>query len=124
MAVCRTRGVVLAPSATQGTRMLTIYVVRRSRASRNIWLAGERGSPCRLEAVMQPYRLPRERAAQSLNTRSPAFLAVNPNGRVPGIDDDGVVIHESLAINLYHAKKHGGPPAPADPVEDARMTMW
>ena len=34
------------------------------------------------------------------------------------------MLHESLAINLYLARKHGGPLAPADAAEDARMTMW
>ena len=47
-----------------------------------------------------------------LHTKSPEFLKVNPNGHVPSIDDDGLVLHESLAINLYLARKHGGPLAP------------
>src|SRR5690349_22189355 len=38
--------------------------------------------------------------------RSPEFLALNPNGRLPFIDDDGFVLFESLAITLYLAKKH------------------
>ena len=33
-------------------------------------------------------------------------------------------LHESLAINLYMAKKHGGPLAPANLAADALMTMW
>ncbi|MGD9885685.1 MAG: glutathione S-transferase family protein, partial [Reyranella sp.] len=31
---------------------------------------------------------------------------------------------ESLAINLYLARKHGGPLAPANLAEDGEMTMW
>ncbi len=104
--------------------MLAIYGVYRSRASRNIWLANELGIPFRLEPVIQRYRLSPEAAEKILNTRSPAFLAINPNGHVPSIDDDGLVLHESLAINLYLAKKHGGALAPANPAEDAQMTMW
>jgi glutathione S-transferase len=42
----------------------------------------------------------------------------------PSIEDDGLVLHESLAINLYLAKKHGGPLAPANVAEDGLMTMW
>ena len=38
--------------------------------------------------------------------RSAAFLAINPNGRLPFIVDDGFVLFESLAITLYLAKKH------------------
>ncbi len=104
--------------------MLTIYGVYRSRASRNIWLANELGIPFELVPVMQLYRLAPGDAARTLNTRSPAFLAINPNGHVPSIDDDGLVLHESLAINLYLAKKHGGALAPANLVEDGEMTMW
>jgi glutathione S-transferase len=43
---------------------------------------------------------------------------------VPAIDDDGVLMFESLAINLYLAKKHGGPLAPADLIEDGLATQW
>ena len=93
--------------------MLTIYGVYRSRASRDIWLAKEIGLEFRHVPVIQAYRLADPAAAEApLNTRSPAFLAVNPNGRIPAIDDDGLVLHESLAINLYLAKRHGGPLAP------------
>lgn len=105
--------------------MLTIYGVYRSRASRNIWLAHEIGLPFRLVPVIQAYRLPDPTGADApLNSRSPAFLAVNPNGHVPSIDDDGLVLHESLAINLYLAKKYGGALGPADLAEDGQMGMW
>ena len=102
--------------------MLTIYGVYRSRASRNIWLADELGVPFRHVPVIQHYR--QSSGPGLLHTRSPEFLAVNPNGHVPSIDDDGLVLHESLAINLYLARKHGGPLAPATIAEDGQMTMW
>ncbi|WP_421998382.1 glutathione S-transferase family protein [Reyranella sp.] len=104
--------------------MLTIYGVHRSRASRNIWLAHELGLPFRLEPVMQLYRLKEPIPAGVTHTRSPSFLKVNPNGHVPSIDDDGLVLHESLAINLYLARKHGGPLAPKDIAEEGQMIMW
>lgn len=104
--------------------MLTIYGVYRSRAARAIWLANELGLAFKHVPVMQLYRLSGEAAKTTLNTRSPEFLKVNPNGHIPAIDDDGLVLGESLAINLYLAKKHGGPLAPADLAEDALMTMW
>lgn len=45
----------------------------------------------------------------------PAFLAINPNGKVPAIDDDGVVVFDSNAILLYLAEKTGQfLPPPAD----------
>lgn len=105
--------------------MVTIYGVYRSRASRNLWLAEELGIPVRHVPVIQAYRLSDPNAAEApLHTRSPEFLKINPNGHIPSMDDDGLVLHESLAINLYLAKKHGGALAPAGLAEDGQMTMW
>jgi len=104
--------------------MLTIYGVYRSRASRNIWLANELGLPFDHVPVMQRYRLPDPPPEGVLHTKSPEFLKVNPNGHIPSIDDDGLVLHESLAINLYLARKHGAPLGPANVKEDGEMTMW
>ncbi|MBY4870116.1 glutathione S-transferase [Burkholderia sp. Bp9017] len=39
--------------------------------------------------------------------REPAFLALNPLGQVPVIDDDGTVIADSNAILVYLAKRYG-----------------
>ena len=36
----------------------------------------------------------------------PAYLAINPAGSVPCLQEDGFVLSESLAINLYLARKH------------------
>ncbi len=104
--------------------MLTIYGVYRSRASRNIWLANELGVPFKHVPIMQRYRLQEPLPAGVVHTKSPEFLKVNPNGHIPTIEDDGVVLHESLAINLYLAKKHGGPLAPKTVAEDGEMSMW
>lgn len=105
--------------------MLTIYGVYRSRASRNYWLADELGIPVNAVPVIQAYRLADPNAADApLHTRTAEFLKINPNGHIPSMDDDGLKLHESLAINLYVAKKHGGTLAPANLAEDALMTMW
>ena len=105
--------------------MLTIYGVHRSRASRNIWLAHEMGLRFEQVKVMQAYRLPNPDAPDApIHTRSPAFLKINPNGHIPSIDDDGLVLHESLAINLYLARRYGGVLGPADIAEDGQMGMW
>lgn len=105
--------------------MLTIYGVYRSRALRNLWLAHELGISFRHVPVIQARRLKDPAAADApLHTRSAEFLKINPNGHVPSIDDDGFVLHESMAINLYLARKHGGPLAPADLKEDGLMMMW
>ena len=104
---------------------LKIYGVLQSRATRPVWMAKELGLAYEQVPVIQHYRLPNPTAADlPLNTQSPEFLAVNPNGLVPTIDDDGFVLNESLAITLYLARKHGGPLAPKDVREEAQMMMW
>ena len=104
--------------------MVTIYGVYRSRASRNIWLLNELGQPFKHVPVIQAGRAASPAGAGLIHTRSPEFLAVNPNGHIPSMEDDGLVLHESLAINLYLAKKYGGPLAAKDVREDGLMGMW
>jgi glutathione S-transferase len=105
--------------------VLTVYGVYRSRASRVYWLAHELGIPFTQVPVVQCNRLAQPDAGDApLHTRVPEFVKVNPNGHIPSIDDDGLVLHESLAITLYLAKKHGGPLAPRNLAEDSLMTMW
>jgi glutathione S-transferase len=105
--------------------MLTIYGVYRSRATRPLWLLEEIGLDFAHQPVIQAYRLPNAEAPDApLNTRSPQFLAVNPMALIPSMDDDGFVLHESLAITLYLAKKYGGELGPKDLQEDALMVQW
>jgi len=94
--------------------MPTLYGAMASRAHRVVWMLNELGVP--FEHVPTSF--------QDGSTRRPEFLAVNPNGRVPVLVDDDFHLLESLAINLYLAKKHGGPLAPADLREDALATQW
>jgi glutathione S-transferase len=57
--------------------------------------------------------------------RRPDYLGVNPNGRLPAIDDDGFILWESLAINLYLAQKHAtGTLYPVTPQGVAKATQW
>lgn len=105
--------------------MITIYGVLRSRASRNIWLAHEAGLEFRHVPVIQVYRLAEPNAPDApLHTASAEFLAVNPNAQVPCLVDGDLVLTESLAINLYLAKAHGGGLGPASLAEDGQMAMW
>jgi glutathione S-transferase len=100
--------------------MVTIYGCYRSRALRNIWLLEEAGVPFRQVSVLQAYRA----ADGVLNTKSPEFLRINPNGLIPAMEDDGLVLNESLAINLYLARKYGGALGPKDVAEEGRMLQW
>lgn len=104
---------------------LKIYGVLRSRATRPIWAAKEMGIPFEHVPVIQAYRLKDHTAADApLNTTSPAFRAINPNGLIPTLEDDGFVLHESLAITLYLARKAGSPLGPQDAKEEGLTAMW
>jgi glutathione S-transferase len=84
------------------------------RANRCAWMLKELGIP--FDSAPTNF--------QSGETREPAFLWINPDGRLPVLDDDGFRLFESLAINLYRARKFGGPLGPQSPEEDALATLW
>ena len=95
--------------------MLKIYGIPRSRAFRALWLAKELG----LDYENVPI------GTNDGTSRTPEFLALNPNGHIPAIDDDGFVLWESMAINLYLAKKHGSASLyPARLEDEARAWQW
>ena len=94
---------------------LKIYGVARSRAARVLWMAKELGLD--YEHVKVDFA--------TGETRTPAHLALNPNGHVPVIDDDGLILWESMGINLYLAKKYGaGGLYPSRLEDEARAWQW
>jgi glutathione S-transferase len=94
---------------------LRIYGIARTRAFRVLWMAEELG--------LDYEHLPIETGAEG--ARKPDYLSVNPNGRLPAIDDDGFIMWESLAINLYLARKHAtGSLYPATPQGEAKACQW
>ena len=94
--------------------MLRLYGAARSRAVRTLWMLGELG----LNYDHKDYR------PRAPETRTPEFRALNPNGRVPVIDDDGFVLSESMAINLYLSKKYESSLYPSDPRNEALAWQW
>jgi len=94
---------------------LRIYGIARTRAFRAIWVAKELG--------LAFEHIPIEIGAAG--ARKPDYLAINPNGRLPAIVDDGFVLWESLAITMYLAKKHApGRLYPATLEGEARTWQW
>ena len=97
---------------------LKIYGIAASRASRPLWVAHELG--LNYEHVPVPY--------QGGSTRTPEFLAINPNGHIPAIDDDGVLVWESMACTLYLAERFkagdGSSLAAQTPAELADILRW
>lgn len=87
-----------------------------SNVQKVAWLCGELEIPFEREDVGGPF---------GGNDR-PEYLALNPNGVVPTIDDGGFVLWESNAIVRYLAEKHGAgtPFWPADPRARASAGRW
>jgi glutathione S-transferase len=57
--------------------------------------------------------------------RQPAYLAVNPRGQVPALEDEGEVIWDSQAIMVYLARHFGGEQwLPTAPLPMARVMEW
>jgi glutathione S-transferase len=75
-----------------------------------------------LAHLTQPYRWV-EKDILSSQTRTPEFLAKNPNGRIPALElDDGTVIAESNAILWYLAE--GSPFIPDNRLRRAQVLQW
>ena len=92
-----------------------IYGMARTRAFRALWVAMELG----IDYEHIPVEI------GDAGARTPEFLAINPNGRLPAIVDDGFVLVESLAITLYLAKKHAtGTLYPATIRGEAKAWQW
>jgi glutathione S-transferase len=94
--------------------MLKVYGVKGSRAARTLWLCRELGLA--IENVPVNFADPA--------SKTPEFLAANPSGKIPVIDDDGFQLAESMAINLYLAKKHSSPLVPNDLRGEAKVLQW
>ena len=58
--------------------------------------------------------------------RSPEYLTLNPNGRVPTLTEDGFVMYEAAAITMYIADQHGeaGLAPPPATLSRARYYQW
>ena len=96
--------------------MLKIYGQPRSRAFRVLWMAKEAG--------IAYEHIPVSIMVENAQCKEQWFVDLNPNARVPAIDDDGFVVWESAAINLYLAEKYTSALFPATPQGRGRMLQW
>jgi glutathione S-transferase len=92
---------------------MKLYGTPVSRALRSIWAAEEVGVD--YEFVSTSYLG---------ESKTPEYLAINPNGRIPALVDGDLELFESMAINLYLAKTYGGKLYPSDPHDEARAIQW
>jgi glutathione S-transferase len=90
-----------------------LFGISGSRAIRAIWGIEETG--------LDYEHVPVSYAADS---KSAGYLAVNPNGRIPALIDGDLQLFESMAINLYLAKRYGGALYPSSATEEAQTWQW
>ena len=70
--------------------MIRLHHFPQTRSMRSLWLLHEIGVP--FDLVIQPF---------DKSLRSEAYLAINPTGRVPALEIDDLILHESGAIAEY-----------------------
>jgi glutathione S-transferase len=93
---------------------LKIYGLVGSRALRALWM---------LEEIRVPYTLVRI-DFQAGDTRKPDYLRLNPNAKIPVMQDGDTVLFESMAINLYLAKKYPNSLWPVSVEDQGRVLQW
>lgn len=95
--------------------MLTIWGRKSSfNLQKVMWLVGE------LRLAHRHF----EAGGQFGGLDTPEFRAMNPHGKVPVIEDDGVVVWESHAILRYLAARYGEPFWHDDPAERSLSDRW
>lgn len=93
--------------------MTKLHGTSRSRSARSLWALEELG------VSYEHNPMP------TTDAKSAAHLKLNPNGHVPVLEDDGVVLWESMAINLYLADKYGKNSLwPSDAAGRAAAYQW
>ena len=94
--------------------MLKLYGVPRSRVMRSLWMLEELGVP--YENVEVDF---------ITGTKEASFKKeLNPNGHIPVLQDGDLVLWESLAINLYLARKYDKGFWPKSVEDEGRTYQW
>ena len=93
--------------------MIKLYGVPLSRAFRSLWALEEIG----VEYENVPVNFIGD-------SKKPEYLAINPNGRIPALVDGDLTLFESMAINLYLARKYDGGLQPKALEDEARAVQW
>ncbi len=92
---------------------IKIYGIAGSRAIRSLWAIEETG--VEYEHVGTNF---------AEDSKAPDYLAVNPNGRIPALQDGDLKLFESMAINLYLTKKYAPSLYPSNEADEAKTNQW
>ena len=95
--------------------MVTLYGQFMSRAMRCLWTLEELGIDYEHVKTNQ----------QAGESHTDEYKSINPNGRVPAMTDGDLVMCESMAINMYLAKKYGtGSLWPTQVEHEGSVMQW
>ena len=93
-----------------------------------LYMSNASGNAYKVRILLSLLKVPYEKVAVDLankEQKKPAYLALNPRGEVPVIEDDGHVIWDSAACLTYIARKHGGERwLPTTPAAMAEVMQW
>ena len=86
-------------------------------------------SATRIHWALEELEMPYEKKKIDLASgeqKAPEYLAMNPNGKVPLVVEDGVAIFESLAILIYLGERYGVDKGlfPKPGMERAESLVW
>lgn len=88
---------------------IKIFGTAQSRAYRALWAAKELGIDYELVTP---------------DAKSPEFARINPNGKIPALQDGDVLLCESMAINLYLARKFDKGLWPTNVADEGATYQW
>ncbi|MGZ8265466.1 MAG: glutathione S-transferase family protein [Burkholderiales bacterium] len=93
-----------------------------------LYMSAGSGNAYKPRLLLEMLKVPYEKVmvdTRKQENRQPAYLAINPRGQVPAIEDEGRIFWDSTACLVYIARKHGGERwLPTDPVGMAEVMQW
>ena len=95
-----------------------------------IYVAAVSGNSYKVKILVSLLKIPCEYVTLDISPKTmahkqPSYLAVNPRGEVPALEDDGVVLWDSSSCLVYLARKYGSDQwLPTAPAPLAEITQW
>lgn len=93
-----------------------------------LYMSPSSGNAYKVRLLLEMLGTPYEKAQVDMAAKEhkqPAFLAINPRGQVPALEDEGHTFWDSTACLVYIARKHGGDKwLPTDPAGMAEVMQW
>ena len=93
-----------------------------------LYMTPSSGNAYKVRLLLEMLKVPYEKAlldwANKEHKQAP-YLAINPRGQVPALEDEGHTFWDSMACLAYVARKHGGERwLPTDPAGMAEVMQW